>query len=148
MDSEELKKYIIIVYSVISTEAILEKLYEHMPDNGRFNEMKINDMSFISFYSYDELPEIQDSMVNLFRKVPLFFLFDISDELRGETFDLWYDTYEDKILLNFADIGDNNAVMDIQGIIELINKNGFSSLTEKQIKFIEDYSKEDNDEHK
>lgn len=146
-DSNEIRKYILIVYSVISTDAILEKLFEHMPDNGQFNKMKISDITFISFYSYDELDEIRESIVHLFRKVPLFFLFDISDELRGDTFDLWFDKAEERILLNF-DLFDDDAKLDINTIIELINKNGFSSLTEKQLKFLEDYSKDDNNEHK
>lgn len=142
---EKNKRYLGMVFTQ-HIEKLIPIIEKHVDQETPLYQMfTVNEttVSFVSFYSKSKLSDIKIGIRDYDFKID-FMLFDISDQ--GETFDMRCKGLEEYILLsNLIDVDsteEEQNVMDLDSLLDLVNKNGWKSLTEEQKKQLNKYSEE------
>ena len=131
-----MKSYILILLSkdIKALSKIIEDVLSNYKEDFKTSTLAFDNISILSFKSNKTLTEIKARIKGgLDKDLPLFFLFDASKQ--GETFEMNFGKLEPVILLEKEpdqpkQITDGN--LDLNGLLDLVFKNGFSSLTEEQ----------------
>ena len=152
MDKKSEFRYLFIFFSKNTKDKYSEMISEHVHAvKSKFYIMEIDNLTFISFFSTSKISSIKDTLGKHTLK-PLFIGFDISDQYKGEVFEMFLNKLEPKVLLTDLNVDTgtdvdpikkmNDDILDLNGILELLNKNGYSSLSDRQKKWLDDYANE------
>jgi len=142
-----MKKYILLLFIRNTREAFkaLESLLSNKEEDYRTSNVKIEgNHNIITFKSNHNISEIKEAIKNAYEKPPLFFLIDADKP--GETFDMYFAQLEPIMLLENGieslrpEIKDED--MTLNDLLDLMSKNGYSSLTDGQKAKLRKYSEE------
>ncbi len=127
-----MKKFILILFLKDTKQALLlvDKLY----GQGTNTVTVEGDKHVVAFKSNDTLSEAKNKLMAEFERPPLFFLID--GDKQGDTFEMNFTQLEPIILMEqtvddiFPTIEAESLTLD--DLLDLMTKNGYSALTDKQ----------------
>jgi len=142
----ELKRYAVLLFTK-KIDFILPSIEKHIyKETPLYQTFNILDTSFINFFSVKTLSEIKAGLSKDHPK-NVFLIFNTSE--RGHTFDMYFDKttqpdvnkMEDLFLIeNLNKETFETQELDLNDLLDLVNKNGWKSLTENQKKRLQDFS--------
>jgi hypothetical protein len=128
-----MKKYIIMIF-LRDVREVFKGVETLLEKNELFNYVRIENFHLISFRTKESIDKVKKIVMDTYKVTPYFFILDITDE-KGTNYDLDYGQVEPVILLQTTDINNvsiNNDNMGLDMLLELVLKNGYESLTDKQ----------------
>jgi len=149
-------KYILVIFSLKDASSIYQKIESLLAKGDKYNTMQMGTLHLISFITDLPLDSIKKDIEEVYSTPPLFIIFDSTH--RGETFDMNFGKLEPTLLLEAINFEPTQTLLsevvetskkpnekdkyELNELLELVFKNGYDTLTERQKEQLKKYSDE------